>query len=379
MSGPDRPPVIILAGVRWDFLWQRHQTLATLFAKSGYPTVFVETTGLANLRLDGATIRKVAARIWRGGGRGRKTPETPNLTVYSPLTAPPTRGISRRANRRFFLPRVARNLRRLAGSDPVVVAYPPTRTTLDLISTLKPRLLHYDCSDDYESFRGVPADIADTGREMLARADLVTCTSKPLLAEAAATRPDALLNGPGVDFEHFAALRRDKPVREVRTVCYFGDASRERTDFEAIRAVAGAGFRVRLVGEISGSDSDVLKTPGVEYLGGVSHRDLPRTLAEADAFIFPYRNTRLTRAISPAKTYEALATGRPLVASPLPAMLDLDEYIYLARKPEEFDETLRNLGSLETDEKVRARVELARRNSWEARFRELEAELWRRM
>jgi hypothetical protein len=41
-----KPPVVILAGIRWDFLWQRHQTLATLFARSGYPTVFVETTGL---------------------------------------------------------------------------------------------------------------------------------------------------------------------------------------------------------------------------------------------------------------------------------------------------------------------------------------------
>jgi hypothetical protein len=46
-----KPPVVILSGVRWDFLWQRHQTLATLFAGAGYPTVFVETTGLANPRL----------------------------------------------------------------------------------------------------------------------------------------------------------------------------------------------------------------------------------------------------------------------------------------------------------------------------------------
>ena len=43
-----RPPVVVLSGVRWGFLWQRHQTLATLFARAGYPTVFVETTGLAN-------------------------------------------------------------------------------------------------------------------------------------------------------------------------------------------------------------------------------------------------------------------------------------------------------------------------------------------
>ena len=54
-----KPPVVILSGVRWDFLWQRHQTLATLFAGAGYPTVFVETTGLANPRPTRNTLRSV--------------------------------------------------------------------------------------------------------------------------------------------------------------------------------------------------------------------------------------------------------------------------------------------------------------------------------
>lgn len=378
MSASEKPSVIILSGVRWGFLWQRHQTLATLFAKAGYPTVFVETTGLANPRVDRATLRKMSARMKRAA-RNANGEETPNLTIYSPLVAPPTRALFRRANRKLFLPRVARDLRRLAGSDPVVIAYPPTRTTLDLVSALKPRLLHYDCSDDYESFRGVPLDIAATEREMLDRANLVTCTSKPLLEKVAATRSNAVLVGPGVEFERFAALRRDRPARDIQRVCYFGGVSRERTDLEAVRAIVGAGFRVRLVGEIPAPDRDILELPGVEYLGKASHEELPRALSGTDAFVFPYRITRLTRAVSPAKTYEALATGQPVVASPLPAMLDLGEHVYIARKPEAFVELLRNLGSLETEEKVRARVELARRNSWEARFGELERELWSRM
>src|SRR5918999_6460145 len=66
-----KPPVVILSGVRWDFLWQRHQTLATLFASAGYPTVFVETTGLANPRPNKATLRKVASRIRHAGAKDR--------------------------------------------------------------------------------------------------------------------------------------------------------------------------------------------------------------------------------------------------------------------------------------------------------------------
>ena len=132
-----KPPVIILSGIRWDFLWQRHQILATRFARAGYPTIFVETTGLANPRPDRSTLRKIRSRLRRSGGGGEPAPKIPNLTVYSPLTAPPTWNLFRVSNRRLFVPRAARDLRKIAGEDPVVVAYPPTRTTLDLTLQLK--------------------------------------------------------------------------------------------------------------------------------------------------------------------------------------------------------------------------------------------------
>ncbi len=146
-----RPPVVILAGIRWDFLWQRHQTLAIRFARAGYPTVFVETTGLANLRPRRATLRRVLSRVGRSRVSGKKPLHGPGLTVYAPLAFPPTLGAFRRSNRRIFLPRALRDLEKAAGPSPIVVAYPPSRTTLDLISGLGPRLVLYDCSDDYNT------------------------------------------------------------------------------------------------------------------------------------------------------------------------------------------------------------------------------------
>ena len=107
------------------------------------------------------------------------------------------------------------------------------------------------------------------------------------------------------------------------------------------------------------------------------HAQLPAALAGVDAFVLPYEINGLTAGISPAKTYECLATGKPVVASPLPALKELAGHVYLADRPEEFVEVLRELGELETEERVRARIELSRDNSWEARFREIEEALWR--
>ena len=373
---PNKPPVIILSGIRWDFLWQRHQILATRFASAGYKTIFVETTGLSNPKLDWATLRKVADRLRSSGGAGRKNPREPNLTVYSPLTAPPTQKVFRFLNRRVFTSRVSRDLRRISGGNPIIVAYPPTQTTIDLSFRLNPRLLYYDCSEDYEGFTGIPRDIASTEREILRRADLVSCTSTPLLEKIEPLRPDAFLSGPGVDYGQFASLQRERNGSGVQTVCYFGHLGRERIDFAALRAVAEAGFAVRIIGGLGNVDRNFLDMPGLNYIGEVQHRELPAALEGVDAFILPYLDNRLTRGISPAKTYECLATGKPVVASPLPALREIGDHLYLAGGPKEFVSMLKDLKSLETEEKVGARVDLARKNSWDARFEEIEGKLW---
>ncbi len=372
-----KPPVVILAGVRWDFLWQRHQTLATLFARAGYPTVFVETTGLAGLRLSKATLRKVLSRVHRSLSKTEKPKGQENLTMYAPLTAPPILKTFLWANERFFVPRVLRDLGKTVDSRPIVIAYPPTRTTLDVTSGLDPRLVLYDCSDDYEQFRGAPKDIAQTERELLLRADLVSCTSQHLLKKARLLRPDAFLSGPAVDYDRFAALQNQPPAEEINTVCFFGDATIERIDFEVFEAIADVGFELRIVGGLDGMGGKLLKVPGVDYRGEVSHAELPEALAGVDAFVLPYRVKDLTRAISPAKTYECLAGGRPVVAAPLPAMEELGEYVYLARRPEDYVRTLRGLWDTGTGAKVQGGIELARENSWDARFAELEEAIWR--
>lgn len=370
-----KPPVIILSGIRWDFLWQRHQILATCFARAGYETVFVETTGLATPRPDRTTLRKLLKRLRLSGGEGKRVSDEPNLTVYSPLTAPPTWKPFRSLNRKLFVPRVARDLREIAGEDPIVIAYPPTRTTLDLVSDLHPRLLYYDCSEDYEGFPSIPKDIATTERELLRRADLVSCTAPSLLEKVRTLRPDAFLSGPGVHYEQFATLQ-DGSIGKPRTAGYFGHVGRERIDLGVFRTVADAGFEVRIVGGMGEMERRFLEVPGIDYRGEVPHDELPEALDGVDVFLLPYLDNKLTRGISPAKTYECLATGKPVVASPLPALKTLGESVYLARGQESFVESLQDLDKLETKERVGARVGLAHENSWKVRFEEIEKSLW---
>ena len=262
----------------------------------------------------------------------------------------------------------------------MVIAYPPTSTTLDFLSELKPRLTLYDCSDNYEGFLGVPRDIALTERELLEKADLVSCTSAFLMEKVRPVRPDAFMRGPAVDYDRFAVLQKSSRTGErVHTVCFFGYLSEERVDFSILEGLGKKGFDVRLVGGVGRVEERFFASPGVDYRGEVPHAELPAALEGTDAFIIPYKINDLTRGISPMKIYECLATGIPVVVTPLPELERFGEHVYLAENAEDFAKILKRLPELETEEKVRARIRLARENSWEARFADLERELRRRL
>jgi glycosyltransferase involved in cell wall biosynthesis len=365
-----KPPVIILSGIRWDFLWQRHQILATLFARAGYPTIYVETTGLRNPSFDTGTARIVVRRILRAGSKSRRAPDNtvPNLTIYPPLVAPPTLKVFRRLNHAVFVPRVARDLEHLLdGVSPVVIAYPPTSTTLDLLSSLAPRRLLYDCVLNYEHFPGAPRDIAETEKILLRRADVVTVDSGFLLEKHRHTRPDAVQVGSGVDHELFEQARTSESLRRpVRTVCFFGTMDDNRFDFDLVRELAEEGYRIRLLGNLS--RPAFARLPGVEYRGEVPHRELPQHLTDADALMIPYKINAFSKGTFPAKIFECLATGKPTIATPLPDLVPFDDLLYLAKDARGFVNALQRLPDLETEARVEARVELARRNAWEARF-----------
>ena len=88
-----------------------------------------------------------------------------------------------------------------------------------------------------------------------------------------------------------------------------------------------------------------------------------------DALLMPYKINDFTRGVFPSKSYECLATGKPVVATPLPDLNGaLAEHIYLADDAEGFIQVLRQLPTLETRKKIRYRIAQARRLTWQARL-----------
>lgn len=364
----DKPfDVVILSSVEWDAARQRHHAFAEQWARAGHHVFFVENSGFREPGL--GDYRRVADRLRRAvhRGRSRRVRAPKGISVISPLVLPPTRRLFREANAALLAPRLAdllhdRGLRR----GPVVFAYLPTATTLAILDQLQPSLVVYDCVANFSGMSYAPKDLAETEAALMARAGLVVTDSSTLYADKKELHPDVLELHHGVGPAFFLP---PAPRRPRRKLAYFGTLW-HALDYAPIRALADAGFEVELIGPVKEPPPPL--PPGAALRGPLPHDELPARLAEVDALLLPYMNDEFARGVIPAKIFECLATGKPVLSTPLPALSGLSGLLTFCRTPKEWVAAARRLD--EDDEKSRnARVAAARENSEELLFAKLKA------
>jgi glycosyltransferase involved in cell wall biosynthesis len=92
----------------------------------------------------------------------------------------------------------------------------------------------------------------------------------------------------------------------------------ERLDTELVAAVADLRLDWQLVflGPTAKIDpADLPHRPNIRYLGAKAYAELPTYLAGWDVALIPFARNEATRFISPTKTPEYLAAGRPVVST----------------------------------------------------------------
>lgn len=83
--------------------------------------------------------------------------------------------------------------------------------------------------------------------------------------------------------------------------------------------------RLVLVGPVQFAAPQLINHPSIVMPGPVAYANLPGIAQHSDVLVMPYADLPVTRAMQPLKFKEYLATGRPIVARNLPAVLDWDD------------------------------------------------------
>jgi UDP-galactopyranose mutase len=198
-----------------------------------------------------------------------------------------------------------------------------TPLALKFAGHLKPAAIVYDCMDELSAFKNAPAELIAFEQQLLRRADVVL-TGGQSLYEAKKHRHKNIHAMPSsVDVKHFAAARKinQEPADQLRIprprLGFFGVLD-ERLDIPLLDGIAEArpDWQLVMIGPVVKIDpADLPQRPNIHYLGPKQYAELPHYISGWDLALLLFARNEATRFISPTKTPEYLAAGKPVVST----------------------------------------------------------------
>ena len=259
--------------------------------------------------------------------------------------------------------------------DYVVWFYTPM--AIGFARHLKPLATVYDCMDELSGFTGAPPELTVREDELFEHADLVFTGGQSLFEVKRARHSSVHLFPSSVDAEHFAQARSPlpEPVDQATIpgprLGFFGVID-ERMDFGLLGAVARArpDWQIVVVGPAvpKFDPNDLPREENIHYLGGKEYAELPSYLAGWDVALLPFARNDATRFISPTKTPEYLAAGKPVVSTSIRDVVrpyGESSLVHIADSPDDFVSAVEAALAEPREERLRRVDEVLADMSWD--------------
>ncbi len=362
---------------------QQHRVVFVDFRQQN-PVRFVKRA-----RRDDAKTRVNLGNFWREAAVRRVPEGLEVLDVWTPWLNFVGSGhvLRRRSEFKHRVAVVRRWLAQQGIDDAVLWVYHPGYG--DTVASIPHSLILYDCVDEYSAFpefRNCKAWIREQERRLCAAAGVVACTAPALYETKQGLAPgrthfvhnvgDAAHFGKALDPE--LAVPADISGLPRPVIGFIGAVSDYKLNLDWLIELADArpGYSIVLIGPVGVADpsTDVGKLsrrPNVHLLGHRTYETLPGYVKGFDVAVIPYRLNEYTRSVFPIKFFEMLASGRPLVISPLPAVEQYWGAARVADSAAAFIAACDAAVSTDSERDKQARLELAAQNSWDSRVKKL--------
>ena len=328
-SAPDPEPATLLcfSHLRWNFVFQRPQHLMSRFARE-MNVIFWEEP--VDIDADETAYLQV-----------RDAEDAANVRIVVPHLP---QGMPEDAREAALMRLLDAHLASVRGP---LIAWYYTPMMLPFSRHVTPDVTVYDAMDELSKFKFAPEHLLGYEQELIDRADVVF-TGGSSLYEAKKDRHDNVHCFPSsVDRAHFckARARMFDPADQEdlpRPRLGFYGVIDERFDTELLDKVAEMrpDWSFVMVGPVVKiAPEDLPKRHNIHYLGGKTYDQLPSYLAGWDVALMPFAMNESTQFISPTKTPEYLAGGRPVVSTPIKDVVRTYgelEGVKIASTPEEF-------------------------------------------
>jgi glycosyltransferase involved in cell wall biosynthesis len=264
----------------------------------------------------------------------------------------------------------------VAAAGEPVFAVTTVPIVADLMDSLAVDHWTYYCVDDFSSWPGLDqATMEVMERGVIARCDKAIAVSENLMARLEKRGRDSTLLSHGVDLDFWrhphSTTRFDRLQSPL--IVFWGVIDR-RMDVTWIRKLANdmTDGTILLVGPLDNPEPELLKLPRVVHQPSVALAELPGIAAAADVLVMPYADLPVTRAMQPLKLKEYLATGKPVVASALPAVGPWSDCLDVAFSADDFSALVQRRVETRTPSSQMAARERLATESWQAKSRVFE-------
>ncbi|MEO8455644.1 MAG: glycosyltransferase family 1 protein [Sphingomicrobium sp.] len=183
----------------------------------------------------------------------------------------------------------------------------------------------YDAMDELSKFRFAPPRLLDLEQELIDTADIVFTGGSSLYEAKKGRHHNVHCFPSSVDRVHFlkARARQFDPADQEdlpRPRLGFYGVIDERFDTELLAKAAEMrpDWSFVMVGPVVKISEDELpRRANIHYLGSKTYAQLPAYLSGWDVALMPFAMNESTQFISPTKTPEYLAGGKPVVSTPV--------------------------------------------------------------
>lgn len=293
--------LVCFSHLPWKFVYQRPQHLISRFTKK-YVVYYVEECIYSNEE-DGYSL---------------------NITNENVIVIVPhlNERLQKKQNAASRIENILKSLFREQSIQSYIFWY-YTPMALAYTANFDPLATVYDCMDELSAFKFAPPELKQFEQELFQKAHIVFTGGNNLYKAKKAQHHNIYPFPSSIDKAHFATARNTTTeVEDQSTIPHprlgFYGVIDERFDIDLIRQAADAkpDWHFILVGPIIKIDPATLpQNENIHYLGSKTYAELPAYLSGWDIALIPFAINDSTRYISPTKTPEYLAGGKPVIST----------------------------------------------------------------
>jgi UDP-galactopyranose mutase len=324
---PEAATLLCFSHLRWNFVFQRPQHLMSRFAREMSVIYWEEPVDVGP---------KETAYL-----QVREAPDAPGVRIIVPHLPQGMPDDAREAALGRLLDAHIAAIR-----GPLITWY-YTPMMLPFSRNIEADVTVFDAMDELSKFKFAPVKLLELEQELIDRADVVFTGGSSLYEAKKDRHPSVHCFPSSVDRAHFckARARQFDPADQEdlpRPRLGFYGVIDERFDIELLDKVAEMrpNWSFVMVGPVVKiSQDDLPKRPNIHYLGGKTYDQLPAYLSGWNVALMPFAMNESTQFISPTKTPEYLAGGKPVVSTPIKDVVrhyGQLEGVKIASTPDEF-------------------------------------------